>query len=140
MSVILFTPEEIARTYRDYEAILPAITSYAPTKEKLALALTAFHYSNVTAYCLTYSDWQDTDAGRFHDLAPVFEQAPLCWLSGPRVMRRVVRQIRSFLYNAISNAGTQCLPSPYLETLEAAASCIANHLAGIYSHEDEDAA
>src|SRR4051794_23237478 len=103
MSVILFTPEEIARTYREYEAIAPAITAYAPTKDNMALALTAFHYANVTAYCPTYSDWPHTEAGTFHDLAPVIEQAPLCWISGPRVMRRVVRQLRSFLYNAISN-------------------------------------
>jgi hypothetical protein len=140
MSVILFTPEEIARTYRQYEAIAPALSAYAPTKERVALALTAFHYANVMAYCLTYADWSHDRAGTFHDIEAAINAAPRCWTTGPRTMRQVARQLRSFLYNSISNAGTCCLPDPYRQTLDGTASAIADFLAGIYRDEDEPAA
>jgi hypothetical protein len=62
MSVILFDPQELANLYREYEAINPKVYD-APGPEDMALALQAFHFANVSAYCLTYSDWAVEGSG-----------------------------------------------------------------------------
>lgn len=141
MSVILFSPDEIAQTARMYRACWPHIKAYAPKPEEMDLTLQAFHYSNVMAYCLTYSDWSAEDAGRFTDLEPVIEATPLAsggvlmFEPSKNLLLKTAKQLRSFLYNAVSNGGTDCLPEKYRETIRYAAECIVDNLSGYDSYD-----
>jgi hypothetical protein len=134
MSVILFTPEEIAVTARHYEATYPGIRPYGPEPKEVNLALQAFHYANHMAYCLTYGDWavdKATGAGHLTNLEGVVKSTPKVLGVTRLTMKRLARELRSYLYNAISNAGTECLPEPHRTVLESAARAIVDRLAGM---------
>jgi hypothetical protein len=134
MSVILFTTEELARTYRQYEFVQP-YNQFAPTTEEMGLILQVVHYANLMAYCLTYEDARTDADVRICDLDQAITKMPRAEaLPGGdlRVTQTiVVRQLRHLLYNTGSNGGTHCMPSPYRERLEFAAQCIADSLAGL---------
>jgi hypothetical protein len=138
MSVILFSKEEIAATFRRYQAFAEHDAQQrggvAASIEEMQLTFQVFQMANVMAYCLTYGDWKDEDGGgQFEDIDKAIDAAPRCCWNDltDQDKRKLVIQFRLLLYNTISNAGTECMPANYRSRLVQAAQQVAGELAGL---------
>lgn len=129
MSVFIHEPREIARMLGSYRLTR---TDTGPEPEHLARALEAAHYANVAAYCLTYADWSAEEVRRFDcTIFAIHEAPPNRQAITPDGKRQLVRDLRSVLYNTVSNDGADFLPDSHRRVIEAAIRDLTDFLAEV---------
>ena len=132
MSVILFNVDEVATVLAQYQATHTRL-AHVPTVDEFGCALRAFHYANTAAYAMTYDSAENQGVSyqpiqqALREVCPQFTSLR----DVNETQRNIVRQLRSFKYNAISNGGTDFLPANYHHIFDQVIRAITDRLARI---------